>query len=188
MSETFVNQVTLDCLLNKEIYRKHLQMQKAKQLDKKDKDFYRKRICNLFRDMTADKMPDDLLPEVKYAYDNFLHTTINYFKTIDENDLRQTEYKEYNDTQLQLPILVNDDSVCENNYSNLEIDKTLMRSIQIVLPTLDKYVKKTSNKKKDELILPKQKDIDLKNPELKYKGCKNKNIDNLYEDITKEQN
>jgi hypothetical protein len=60
-----------------------------------------------------------------------------------------------------------------------------MRSIKIDTPNLDKYVKKTTTKKKEEIILPKQKEIDLTNPELKNKGLKKKNIDNMYEDNSK---
>jgi hypothetical protein len=54
------------------------------------------------------------------------------------------------------------------------------------MPTLDKYVKRTTTKKKEEIILPKQKDIDLTNPELKTKGLKKKNITNKYEENIKE--
>ena len=44
-----------------------------------------------------------------------------------------------------------------------------MRSINIVKP-LDKFVKRTSTKKEEEVIIPKQKEIDLADPALKNKG------------------
>jgi hypothetical protein len=47
-----------------------------------------------------------------------------------------------------------------------------MRKIKTNIHTLDKYVKKTLTKKKDEIILPKQKEINLNDPELKTKGIK----------------
>ena len=76
-----------------------------------------------------------------------------------------------------------------NITKNIEADKLLMRSIKTNIHTLDKYVKKTYVKKKDEIVLPKQKEINLKDPNLKNKGLKKKNIDNLYEDNnTKNQN
>ena len=62
-----------------------------------------------------------------------------------------------------------------------------MRSIKMEIPTLDKYVKKTSTKKKENIILPKQKTINLQDPELKNKGLKKKNITNKYEDNTKKE-
>jgi hypothetical protein len=39
-------------------------------------------------------------------------------------------------------------------------------------PTLDKYVIRTRTKKKSEIILPQQKDINLLDPGLKTKGIK----------------
>ena len=39
MSEAFLNQVTLDCLLNKNMYNKHLLAEKKKQLTKRTKSF-----------------------------------------------------------------------------------------------------------------------------------------------------
>ena len=50
MSEAFVNQVTLDCLLNKDMFNKYVRSQKSKQLNKEDIKFYRKRIFNLFKE------------------------------------------------------------------------------------------------------------------------------------------
>jgi len=50
------------------------------------------------------------------------------------------------------------------------------------IPTLDKYVTRTRITKKDEIILPKQKNINLNDPELKTKGLKKNNITNIYED------
>ena len=60
-----------------------------------------------------------------------------------------------------------------------------MRSIKMDVPTLDKYVTRTSVKKKTELILPQQKDINLQTDELKTKGLKKNNITNKYEDKDK---
>jgi hypothetical protein len=54
--------------------------------------------------------------------------------------------------------------------------------------TLDKYVTRTKTKKKEEIIFPRQKEINLNDPELKNKGIKN-NINNIYEDKnTKKKN
>jgi hypothetical protein len=47
---------------------------------------------------------------------------------------------------------------------------------------LDKFIKRTV--KKETVVLPQQKEVDLKNPELKLKGVKKKkNITNKYEEI-----
>jgi hypothetical protein len=68
------------------------------------------------------------------------------------------------------------------NISNSEADKLLMRSIKLDIHTLDKYVKRTTTKKEEKIVLPIQKNINLQDPELKNKGVKKKNITNKYED------
>ena len=58
-----------------------------------------------------------------------------------------------------------------------------MRSIKITTPPLDKFVKRKSTKPEEKLILPKQKEFNLNDPELKIKGIhKKKNITNKYDE------
>jgi len=186
MTDAFVNQVTLDCLLNKEMYNKynkHIKGKKANTNSKEERKFYKKRCFNLFKNIITGNDPDDLLPDVKYAYDNFIHSCIHYFKTIDTNDLIQAEYNEMSNLETEL-----DESLDLEKFSkNEEADKLMMRSIKIDAPTLDKYVTRISTKKKENIILPKQKNINLQDPELKNKGLKKKNITNKYEDNTEKE-
>jgi len=184
MSQSLVNQITLDCLLNKETMGKHLMKQREKQINKDELNFYRKRIYNLFKEIISNKSPSDMPPDVKYAYDTFIKTTINYFKVIDNNDLLQEEYK---DVELSAQECSEPDAnVTVNVASNNEVNKLLMRSVKMDIPTLDKYVKRTSVKKQDNIILPKQREVNIMNPELKNKGLKKNNITNLYEDNAKQ--
>jgi uncharacterized UPF0160 family protein len=181
MSDAFVNQVTLDCLLNKEMFNKHVKNQKLKSINKEERKFYKKRIYNLFKELLITKEePEDLLPDVKYAYDNFIHSCIHYFKTIDNNDLNQEEYKNlYEEPDISNILELNDDSLKTEEEAN----KLLMRSIKITRPPLDNFVKRKSIKPQEKLILPKQKEINLNNPELKIKGInKKKNITNKYDE------
>ena len=188
MSEAFINQVTLDCLLNKEMFNKHVKNQTSKQLNKEDIKFYRKRIFNLFKEILSNNTPDDLSPDVKYAYDNFLNSSIHYFKAIDNNDIIQREYNNIN--KQEEPDVSG--SRCQdfslNTTTNCDANKLLMRSIKNDVYTLDKYITKTVVKKSDKIILPKQKEINLKDPMLKNKGIKKKNIDNLYEEDNDAEN
>jgi len=76
----FINQVTLDCLLNKQQYEKYINKTVSKNVDKKDKKFYKKRILNLTKDFLSSE--DDLqnmLPEVKYAFDNYVKGLIKKY-------------------------------------------------------------------------------------------------------------
>ena len=199
MSQAFVDQVTLDCLLNKSLFNTQVKNKKAQSVNKEDKKFYKKRIYNLFKEILINKSePENLFPDVKYAYDNFINSSINYFKTIDSNDLLQEEYKTLDEAALEninvIPEL-GDDIAVE------EADKLMMRSIKIKTPSLDKYVKRKSTKPEEKLILPKQKEVNLMDPELKVKGLQNssnsnnnnvkkKNITNKYDELinTKKEN
>ena len=172
MSQSYINQVTIDYLLN---INKYLTKKENKE-NKEEIKFYKKRIYNLFKEIITGNSPNDLLPDVKYAYSNFLTESIRYFKTVDNNDIIQSEYK---DMEFPPEIGCNVNDVSGNV---VDADKLLMRSIKIDVPTLDKYVTRISTKKKEEIILPKQKDINLNDPEFKIKGLKKNNITNIYED------
>ena len=52
MSENVITQITLDCLINKEVYEKmQHNFKKPRIVNKKEKKFYRKRILNLTREL-----------------------------------------------------------------------------------------------------------------------------------------
>ena len=66
-----------------------------------------------------------------------------------------------------------------------EADKLLMRKINIKSNSLDNFVTKTNITKK-EVVLPRNKNINLTDPDLRTKGitrqAKKKNIVNIYEE------
>jgi hypothetical protein len=97
------------------------------------------------------------------------NSAIQYFKTVDNNDIIQSEYIGYNfsleDSSKQIC------DISANEVKKNEADLSLLtRSVKIEIPTLDKYVTRTRIKKEEEIILPQQKEINLKDPELKNKG------------------
>ena len=172
MSDAFVNQVTLDCLLNKELYNSQVRGKRAKQINKEEHRFYRKRTLNLFKEMINKNSPENLFPDVKYAYDNFVNAAVNYFKTIDNSDIIQAEYAGLDSPEDKTASQPAQADCSVNLASSLDADMCMMRSIKMETPTLDKYVIRTKTKKKSEILLPQQKDINLHNPELKTKGLK----------------
>ena len=141
---------------------------------------------NLFKELVNQNYPEDLSPDVKYTYDTFIKTIIEYFKVVDNNDLLQEEYKD-----VEFPSEICDDNDSDLSGNFMEANKLMMRSVKMDLPTLDKYVKRTTNKKIDNIILPKSREVDIMQPELKNKGIKNfegkKNITIIYEDNQKTQ-
>ena len=183
MSEAFLNQVTLDCLLNKNLYNKHLLADKKRNNIKKDKKFYKKRIFNLVKEILITKeTPPDLFPDVKYTFDNFVESAIQYFKSKDNNDLIQSEYNNIEETPI-----INSDLLELNIDSPLtekDANELLMRSFKITKPSLDNFVTIKYTKPACDIVLPKQKDINLKDPDLRNKGIirKKKNIINKYDE------
>ena len=94
MSDNFINQVTLDCLVNQEQYNKHVANQCDRTVKRSDKKFYRKRIYNLTKELLLSKEePPNLFPDVKRAFDHFVNTCVQYFKSIDNNDIIQADYE-----------------------------------------------------------------------------------------------
>ena len=189
MSEAFINQVTLDCLLNKSQYSKFLMNKTEKISNRKDKKFYRKRIFTLTKELLLSKeKPENLFPDVEYAFNSYVNACVQYFRAIDSNDILQTEYTSFNETETLDKILGLED---DESYSN-DPDKLMMRSINISNPSLDHFVKRIITKKPEEMILPKQKNINLSDPILKNKGVNNsdkkKNIINKYGETNNTEN
>jgi hypothetical protein len=176
MTEDFINQITLDCLINKEVYDKMTIMKKQKNVNKKDKKFYRKRILNLTRELLLKKDDDyiEVNPDIKQCFDNYIKTCIHYFKIIDNNDIIQEEYKDF-ETDFDIHYQDNTyaaTNINNSNYDN-EKDKLFMRKIKI--PNgLEKFVKIITTKKPEEIIVPKIKEIDLQEPTLRNKGIQKK--------------
>lgn len=162
MSDEFVNRVTLEYLLNKEMYSSQIKRKKEETLSKEDQSFYRKRLYSLFKDILEGAPPDNLCLDVKSTCDTFVGSAINYFKVLDKSDIIQAEHKySINDAS-------DNNLDCSTNYvSDFNSSLFVMRSIKMDVPTLDKYVTRTSVKKRTELILPQQKDINLQTDELK---------------------
>lgn len=136
----------------------------------RDKKFYRKRIIQLTKDLLSDEIDCVFYHDDIYrAFDKFIHTSIDYFKTIDRSDILQEDYKDLEENLNHL-----DDFLEPSDISIENANKGMMRQIYIKNSTLDGLVKRTILKK-EEPILPKKKKINLKDPELKNKGIGKKN-------------
>jgi hypothetical protein len=192
---SFLNEVTIDCLVNKELFHKNI-VNKKKIVNKKDKKFYRKRIFNLVKELLTKKEDDTdinyLLPDVKYAFDNFMNSCIHYFKSLDNNDLIQESYKDMNNINNMNNINEFENDIQEEIMNQEEANNLLMKKIIVKKPTLDKFIKK-NQKPIPSIEIPKQKEINLKDPQLRIKGIssgKKKNITNKYDEIlnTKKEN
>lgn len=181
-TDSFVNQITLDCLMNKEQYAKYVAQKISKRISNKDKKFYRRRIINVTKELLLPDSSLNILPDVKYVFDNYVKSCVHYFKLIDNNDIIQEEYKDYQDVEMDFTQELESLESINNKKEN---DALFMRSIKIIKPSLDKFVKKGESTQ-ETFFIPQQKEIDLSNPLLKNKGiCKKKNKNNIYEEINK---
>jgi hypothetical protein len=168
-SESIINQITLDCLLNKAQYEKYLRRNLSKSINNNDKKFYRKRICNLTKELFKEENSNNIPPDIKYVFDNYIKICINYFKLMDRSDIIQEEYKELKETTEES--FVTDEELSQSNA-------LLMRSVK-VNPGLDNFVTVKMTKQQDEIIIPQQRDINLRDPKLKKKGIAAKEKKNI---------
>jgi hypothetical protein len=177
-----VNQITLDCLLNKEQYAKYLNsnVKKTMESNKRDRKFYKKRIIQITKDMLAsDDIPIPITSDMLFAFDNFTRTCISYFKMMDKTDILQTDYPP---TTITTTDLLDD---CPDNTLLLEeSNKSIMKSVKINPITMDKFVKRisTAPSSANPPFIPLKREVNLKDPELRNKGIrKKKNVDTLYD-------
>jgi len=187
-SQDLISELTLEYLLNKEQYGKYLaeKNQQTKLNNKRDKKFYRRRIFDLTKQLLSNEKPETLSSDVKNGFENYVNLCIEYFKALDTTDIIQGDY-----SNLNLDIDANNEINVENIGSTEEANQLMMRSIKISHPPslLDNFVKVKNTKPHVEPIIPKQKDINLKDPVLKNKGIrKKKNITNNYDKSSNSEN
>lgn len=172
MSEELINQITLNCLMNKQQYERYIASKVSKSVKDEDKKFYRKRIYCLTKDLLLKtEEPDNLLPDVKYAFDQYVKSCIHYFKVLDSNDIVQEQYKELdhhdNKSDNKSDNILEED-VLENPLDVKDLkekDESSVRLIKTFYNPFDEFFSP-----KDQIILPKQREMNLQDPLLMNKG------------------
>ena len=195
-ADDFLNQVSLDFLINKKQYKNHFTSFTENTINKKnnrkDKKFYRRRILSLTKDLLSkeDEVNIVIPPDIKYMFDNFIKACVHYFKILDRNDTIQEDYNEFEDKIKETNENNENNEINDESHKILkeENEKLLLRSVKMSNPSLDNFIKINMTKQSKELIIPQQKEINLKDPIFKNKGIdKKKNIINNYEEDTKKQ-
>ena len=193
MSEEFVNQVTLNCLMNKDQYNKYIKNNTIKlpnSVNKKDKKFYKKRIYNIIKQLLSSQETEiepRLFTDVQKSFDYFVNICIHSLKVIDKTDIIQDDYKGIAES-ITLNLDLNTELDADDITTKEEADLLLVRSIKIANPSLDNFVKKKYTKAPQQILMPQQKDINLRDPNLKIKGIKEKEKDNDNLNIEKKKN
>jgi len=189
----YVDEITLECLMNKEQYARHIKKGPAipTKMNNSDRKFYKKRIYDLTKQLLSNEpVSENMFPDVTNGFQYYIKACIDYFKTLDKTDILQEDYQTIDNS---IKIDRNNEINVENISNTEEANQLMMRCIKIQEPnSLEKLVKRTQTKYVKQMILPREKDINLKDPILKNKGIREKkNITNKYEEknkINKEKN
>tara|TARA_Y100000389_G_C17469440_1_gene528946 strand:+ start:3030 stop:3539 length:510 start_codon:yes stop_codon:yes gene_type:complete len=166
MNEEYINSISLEYLLNPVLYEKITsQKNMSDNLIFKDIKFYRKRICQVTKEMCKGEYENNNL---KSAFLNYSNTIIYYLKQLDEKDIFQSDYDGLNIINEHCEQLdISDTNIKCENADNLLINTPTPTN------SLDNFVKKI-NIETEEKFLPKRRIANIKDPALKKKGVKKK--------------
>ena len=151
----------LEYLVNPVIYEKYLSKHKQT-INKKDKKFYKKRIIKTTKDLFSD---DTIFPpSLKSAFDEYLKIMITYLKIEDKKDFMQEEYNDLVKKQVRFNLENPMQNQVDMNRAILNFPEKTIRDFAII------------KKVEPEIVTPIKKNFEAKDPKLKYKGIKKKNI------------
>ena len=169
-----VNYITLETMANSDTYNKYL---KKNNLDhdtvlKSEKKFYRKRISAMVKDILYNNLNNNsdcpVNDVIINAFNTFARLCVSHFKFKDTMDNIQGDYK---------GMVLGDKSGPESGVDTMEgwsideANKLFMKQVDKKVITMDNFVTKTSPPQ-DEMILPKTKELNLKDPKYKRKDIK----------------
>jgi hypothetical protein len=133
-------------------------------INDEDKEFYRKRVLLIGKEIYSGFQYDDTLNK---AYEDFIYLAINYCKITDTKDILQEEYdisgNVYNTTNYLTDTSFNINKTNDIVFSSKIVNNT----------SLDSFLNIKKNTTQDKFI-PQQKQINLKTSKLKKKGLKDK--------------
>ena len=172
MNQEYINSVTLEYLLNPLLYNKiNDQKNASSNLLFKDIKFYRKRICQITKDMCKGEYINDNL---KTHFLNYTYALIYYLKQLDEKDIYQEEYNDLI-TNTQDISCINLENIEDTERENTEREdpNDLLINKPEPINNLDNFIKKINIKNEDK-ILPQRKVANINDPNLRAKGVKKK--------------
>ena len=192
-SESFVNQITLQYLMNKSQYSNYLEKKTSESTSKRERKFYSQRFIKLTKNLLRKKDVEDMPGDIKFAFESFLKSCIHHFKMTDHTEIVQAEYdKEGEEGQVEEEEgqveeeeekeLIEGEELIEEEeeLSEEQIKESEMRSLKVKMENmyLDNFVKKTPI----DIFIP-----HTKNKKNLNKLRKKKNIDNNYEETKNEK-
>ena len=184
-SESFVNQITLQYLMNKSQYTNYMEKKTSESTSKRERKFYSQRFIKLTKNLLKKKCVEDMPADIKFAFESFLKSCIHHFKMTDHTESVQAEYdKEEEEEGIieegviekgEEEDLEEEEEEEEEELSEEQLKESEMRSLKLKMENmyLDNFVKKTPI----DIFIPHNKNRKNLN-----KLRKKKNIDNNYEE------
>jgi hypothetical protein len=158
MSDDFINNLTLNFLISRNQLQKLNKKIKNNTDEKRlnDMDQWKDRIQKLFNDLLVNDAPNDLLLDVKNAFENFIDKSVYYFKSHDqtielENDRKQVDIYDDYDYDKEERDIENGNYIERTNEEEPEEEEEESNPIEVDTNTYTSFSGKTfcSNGKKD---------------------------------------
>ena len=175
--ENTTNKCTLEFLTNPLYSKKNTGAYIEPIITKDDRSFYRKRIVSITKDMLKGEY---ICANLEKIHNEYIKSLIHHFKTTDEFEIMQSEYKTHVDSSGQVHDLsgqVHDLSVEEHNQhqEQPQINAVMMKNTNKRV-SLDNFVMKKAIHIKQSIPAPKIKEINVNTPAHKVKGIKPKQL------------
>lgn len=157
MSQDLINQITLNCLMNKHQYEKYVTNKISKSINEEDKKNYMERILSLTKELITNSESEveeenTIAPDVKYTFEQYIKSCIQYFKLTDNNDVIQEKYRELDIKVIEEEDVQEEDVQEEEEElekEEKEQDNSLwVRSIKMCNPSLDSFITMNMNSMK----------------------------------------
>jgi hypothetical protein len=130
-----------------------------------DLKFYKKRLFQLTKNILQGENVDK---KIQHSFEQYANVVIEHFKFMDKIDIIQKEYIDIKEKKC--------------NVQNIDMQKTndlIFKKSKPHRPKITDHINIKSTKTIRPIIIPKKKDINLKDPKFRIKGLiKKKNITN----------
>jgi hypothetical protein len=167
-SESFVNQVTLQFLMNKNQFSKYIEKKTSDSISKRERKYYSQRFLKLTKRMLLKKKSvDDMPSDIKFAFESFLKSCIHHFKMTDHTELVQAEYDKEEEGLEEEEVVEAEEA--EEAEEGLEEETSLEEEDAVLVEEAKREIKEKGKKTVDKLRKKKNIDInyeDIKNEEI----------------------
>lgn len=188
-----INDITLKCLMNDNVYEKYMQQQE-KENNKNDKQnmhekrkqykFYKKRVLAMTKNLYKKQYDPSfqhigVSSNVQETFNQYIDSLFEYFTIEDFNDIIQDDLKEtmptQNNTNTSTIGKQTNPFEVDTNFDLLKCNQDIMiQPNKKNFGTLGSFVITKKQKEKETIPLPRKKVVELYDDKLKKKGVRKK--------------